>query len=100
VAHDNTGQGTRRQSAVTMESIRHPEVGRGVRVADLRPDVSADLDVTMKTTPNPDYARSLMSRFMSRTACSSPTMIARAMMLWPMFSSHMLGMAATGRTLR
>jgi len=26
--------------------FRHPEVCRGVRHADLRPDVSADLDVT------------------------------------------------------
>ena len=41
-----------------------------------------------------------ISFFISRTARSSPTMIAREMMLCPMFSSHMLGIAATGPTLR
>lgn len=41
-----------------------------------------------------------ISRFMSLTACSSPTMIARAMMLCPMFSSHICGIAATGFTFR
>ena len=41
-----------------------------------------------------------MSFFISRTACSNPTMIARATMLWPMFSSPILAMAAIGRTLR
>ena len=32
-----------------------------------------------------------MSFFISRTACSNPTMIARATMLWPMFSSRHAG---------
>jgi len=40
------------------------------------------------------------SAFISRTACSKPTMIARATMLWPMFSSLTPSIAATGPTLR
>ena len=39
-----------------------------------------------------------ISRFISFTAASIPTMMARATMLWPMLSSHMLGISATGRT--
>ena len=45
----------------------------------------------------PPYSTSF---FISRTACSNPTMIARATMLWPMFSSQMPSMAAIGLTLR
>ena len=36
----------------------------------------------------------------SRTACWKPTIKARATMLWPMFSSDMLGIAAIGCTFR
>ena len=38
------------------------------------------------------------SCFISRTARSIPTMMARAMMLWPMFNSCISGMRATGTT--
>ena len=40
------------------------------------------------------------SFFISRTACSKPTMMARATMVWPMFSSDMPEIAAMGFTLR
>ena len=61
-----------------------------------------------RLTGNPWYSRPAALRdylpdiraFMSRTACSRPTITARAMMLWPMFSSHMPSIAAIGWTLR
>ena len=40
-----------------------------------------------------------ISAFMSRTAASRPVKIARAMMQWPMLSSTISGIAATGCTL-
>ena len=40
------------------------------------------------------------SSFISRTALSNPTMIARAMMQWPIYNSLMPSRAAMGRTLR
>jgi hypothetical protein len=47
-----------------------------------------------------DHRRApVMSAFMSRTARSRPVKIARAMMQWPMLSSTISGMAATGCTL-
>lgn len=41
-----------------------------------------------------------IKRFISRTASTSPTMTARAIMLWPMFSSLIPSIVAIGRTLR
>ena len=40
-----------------------------------------------------------ISAFMSRTAASSPVNIARATMQWPMLSSTISAIAATGVTL-
>ena len=40
-----------------------------------------------------------MRDFMSRTAASRPVKMARAMMQWPMLSSTISGIAATGATL-
>lgn len=52
---------------------------------------------------NTNYHRAaapMTSAFISRTATASPTTIARAMMAWPIFSSLIPAMAATGATLR
>ena len=47
-----------------------------------------------------DHRRApIMSAFMSRTAASRPVKMARAMMQWPMLSSTISEMAATGPTL-
>ena len=48
-----------------------------------------------------DHGRAWRSRaFISRTARSMPTSTAWATMAWPMLSSSISAMAATGRTLR
>jgi hypothetical protein len=48
-----------------------------------------------------DHCRraSVIRRFISITAVDSPSKIARATMAWPMFSSTISGMRATGWTL-
>src|SRR5688500_4326213 len=83
-----------------LRTLRRQQQARDEMLSELVVDPLDARGLEHVDADSKNHRRALSIRvFMSRTAVSSPVKIARAMMQWPMLSSTISGIAATGITL-